>query len=196
MAPAPTMVSSTSAPPGPVPGQPEQRHLVVREPDRPVGDAGPIAASMGPDAERRRARHRAPSLLEPRCDAMGSGLAFLSILSRECKIERPDPMELLVERDGPVLTVTFNRPAARNALTWAMYEGLYQACEEADADDGVRVLVLRGAGGQAFAAGTDIGQFTGFSTAEDGLRYERELDRWVGRLGRVAKPVIAAIAGV
>src|SRR5262249_30159179 len=89
-----------------------------------------------------------------------------------------------------------NRPAARNALTWAMYEGLYRACEEADSDDGVRVLVLRGAGGQAFAAGTDIGQFTGFSTAEDGLRYERELDRWVGRLGRVAKPVIAAIAGV
>jgi enoyl-CoA hydratase/carnithine racemase len=104
--------------------------------------------------------------------------------------------EVLLDRDGPVLTLTFNRPTARNALTWAMYEALYRACEEVDTDDALRVMVLRGAGGQAFAAGTDIAQFTTFTTAEDGVRYERDLDRWVGRLGRVAKPVIAAIAGV
>ena len=101
--------------------------------------------------------------------------------------------EVLVGRDGPILTLTFNRPAARNALTWAMYERLHEVCDEVDADDSVRVLVLRGAGGQAFAAGTDIGQFTAFRAAEDGLRYERDLDRWVGRLGRVTKPVIRAV---
>ena len=67
--------------------------------------------------------------------------------------------EILTERDGPVLILTFNRPAARNALTWDMYEGLIRACEDVDADDSIRVLVLRGAGGQAFVAGTDIGQF-------------------------------------
>ncbi|MBI4010961.1 MAG: enoyl-CoA hydratase/isomerase family protein [Candidatus Rokubacteria bacterium] len=104
--------------------------------------------------------------------------------------------DVLVDRDRVVVTLTFNRPAARNALTWAMYERLHAVCEEVDADDGVRVLVLRGAGGQAFAAGTDISQFAGFATAEDGLRYERDLDRWVGRLARVTKPVIAEIRGV
>lgn len=103
--------------------------------------------------------------------------------------------EVLVSRDGPVVTLTFNRPQARNALTWQMYERLYQTCEEVDADDEVRVLVLRGAGGQAFVAGTDISQFTEFRSAEDGLAYERGGDRRVGRLERVTKPVIAQIQG-
>jgi enoyl-CoA hydratase/carnithine racemase len=103
--------------------------------------------------------------------------------------------EVLVSRDGPVLTLTFNRPEARNAMTWGMYQRLYEACEEADADDAVRVLVLKGAGGKAFVAGTDISQFTDFKGAEDGLRYERDGDRRTGRLARVSKPVIAQIEG-
>src|SRR5688572_2822424 len=102
---------------------------------------------------------------------------------------------MLIARDGPVLTLTFNRPEARNALTWAMYERLSEMCDEVDADDGVRVLVLRGAGGQAFVAGTDIAQFTEFATAADGLAYERELERRLARLERVSKPVIAQIQG-
>jgi enoyl-CoA hydratase/carnithine racemase len=104
--------------------------------------------------------------------------------------------EVLVTRDGPVVTLTFNRPAARNALTWAMYQRLHETCEEVDGDDSIRVLVLRGAGGKAFVAGTDIGQFTAFQTPEDGLRYERDGDRRSGRLARVCKPVIAQIQGV
>jgi enoyl-CoA hydratase/carnithine racemase len=103
---------------------------------------------------------------------------------------------VLVTRDGPIVTLTFNRPEARNALTWAMYQRLHETCEAVDADDGIRVLVLRGAGGQAFVAGTDIAQFTAFTTGEDGLRYERDLDRWTGRLGQVRKPVIAQVEGV
>jgi enoyl-CoA hydratase/carnithine racemase len=102
--------------------------------------------------------------------------------------------EILVERDGPVLILTFNRPAARNALTWGMYEGLTRACGDVDADESIRVLMLRGAGGQAFVAGTDIGQFQTF-TAEDGLAYERDGDLRIGRLAAVRKPVIAAIQG-
>jgi len=90
--------------------------------------------------------------------------------------ETPDQSEVLVTRDGPVVTLTFNRPEARNALTWNMYERLYQTCEEIDADDSVRVFVLRGAGGKAFVAGTDIGQFKSFKTAEDGIQYERDGD--------------------
>ncbi len=71
----------------------------------------------------------------------------------------PPTDELLYERRGANDWLTFNRPAARNAMTWAMYEGLYAACERVDADDRVRVLALRGAGDQAFVAGTDIAQF-------------------------------------
>ena len=104
--------------------------------------------------------------------------------------------EILIVRDGPVLTLTFNRPAARNALTWTMYERLTRTCEDVDADDSIRVLVLRGAGGQAFVAGTDIGQFQAFSGAADGIAYERDGDRCIGRLEDVQKPVIAAIEGV
>src|SRR5260370_25324508 len=79
----------------------------------------------------------------------------------------PKTDELLYERQGPIAFLTFNRPHARNALTWAMYEGLYECCEHVDADDRVKVLVLRGAGDKAFVAGTDISQFRAFSTPED-----------------------------
>ena len=106
-----------------------------------------------------------------------------------------DTDEILTTRDGPVLTLTFNRPAARNALTWGMYERLTRTCEEVDADGSIRVLVLRGAGGQAFVAGTDIGQFPAFEGAADGLAYERDGDRRIGRLEAVRKPVIAQIQG-
>ena len=49
--------------------------------------------------------------------------------------------DALVTRDGPIMTLTFNRPQTRNAMTWAMYERLLQVCEEVDADDSVRVPV-------------------------------------------------------
>ena len=107
----------------------------------------------------------------------------------------PSDDEVLVERAGPVLTLTFNRPAARNALTWNMYERLTRACEEVDADDRIRVLVLRGAGGKAFVAGTDISQLRAFETAEAGIAYERDGDRRIARLEAVGKPIIAQIQG-
>ena len=107
---------------------------------------------------------------------------------------RPTP-ELIVERDGPVLTVTFNRPAQRNAMTWAMYDGLYEACERADADDDIRVLVLRGAGEDAFVAGTDITQFAEFVDGDDGIAYERKITRVLDRLEDVNVPTVAAVRG-
>jgi enoyl-CoA hydratase/carnithine racemase len=103
--------------------------------------------------------------------------------------------ELIYEQDGPIATVTFNRPQARNAITWAMYEALYQACERVDGDSGVRVLLLRGAGDRAFVAGTDISQFAAFQTAQDALDYEARIDRVIGRLEAVGKPTIALIRG-
>jgi enoyl-CoA hydratase/carnithine racemase len=108
---------------------------------------------------------------------------------------QPPTSELLYERRGAVAFLTFNRPEARNALTWAMYEGLHAVCEHVDADERVRVLVLRGAGDKAFVAGTDISQFRAFSTPDDALAYERGGNRYVERLERLGRPVIAVLRG-
>jgi len=102
---------------------------------------------------------------------------------------------LLFEKDGPLGLVTFNRPEARNAITWEMYDGLVAACESVEQDDALRVMVLRGAGDKAFVAGTDISQFQGFKTRDDALSYERRLDRVMERLESVQKPTIAALQG-
>jgi enoyl-CoA hydratase len=100
------------------------------------------------------------------------------------------------ETDGPIATLTFNRPEARNAMTWAMYEALVAACDRVDADDTVRVLIFKGAGGKAFVAGTDIAQFETFTNRDDGLKYEERLDHVLDRLERVTKPTIAQVEGV
>jgi len=105
-------------------------------------------------------------------------------------------MHTIFETAGPIATLTFNRPEARNAMTWAMYEALVEACERVDADDAIRVLVLRGAGGKAFVAGTDISQFQTFTDRQDGLKYEERLDHVLDRLERVTRPTIAQIEGV
>lgn len=112
-------------------------------------------------------------------------------------MENTDPSRdhVLIARDGAVITLTFNRPQARNAMTWDMYQRLHDACEQVDADATIRVLVLKGAGGKAFVAGTDIAQFAGFKSGEDGQRYERDSERFLGRLARVTKPVVAQIEG-
>ena len=102
--------------------------------------------------------------------------------------------EIMIEADGPVLRVTFNRPEAHNAMTFAMYEGLVEACELADRDESIKVVVLRGGGGRAFVAGTDIRQFAGFDGPR-GVAYEREIDATIGRLLAVTVPVVAAIDG-
>lgn len=106
-----------------------------------------------------------------------------------------DNSELLVRTDGPVLTVTFNRPKQHNAMTWGMYDCLYDACEQADNDESIRVMVLRGSGDKAFVSGTDIEQFTDFGNGADGVAYEERITRIVGRLEEVSVPTVAAIRG-
>jgi enoyl-CoA hydratase/carnithine racemase len=103
--------------------------------------------------------------------------------------------ELLYEvRDG-IGFVTLNRPQARNALTFPMYERLAAICGEIGKDNAIRALVITGAGDKAFAAGTDISQFTNFRTAEDALAYEERIDRVLTAIEECPKPTIAAIAG-
>ena len=94
-----------------------------------------------------------------------------------------------------VASVVFDRPAARNAMTWAMYERLNQICEQLTSDTSVRVVSFRGAGGQAFVAGTDIEQFTTFSSGEDGVAYEKQIDQCIARLESLPMPTVAVIEG-
>ena len=103
--------------------------------------------------------------------------------------------DLLHERRGDVAWITFNRPEARNALTFAMYEEIGRICAEANDDPSLRVLVLRGAGDKAFASGTDINQFRAFKTPQDALDYEARLDRILTTLEQCRVPTIAAISG-
>ena len=97
-------------------------------------------------------------------------------------------------RDG-ILWITFQRPEARNALTFGMYERLAQLCREMPTDGSVRAVVISGAGGKAFAAGTDMTQFRAFETAQDALDYENQIDAVLEAVERCPVPTIAAING-
>jgi enoyl-CoA hydratase len=103
--------------------------------------------------------------------------------------------ETIFQVDPPFAFLTFNRPQARNAMTWAMYDALLAACEQVDADPQVRVFVLRGAGGKAFVSGTDISQFQSFRTPNDAIEYEKKISVVLGRLERVVKPTITQVEG-
>ena len=77
--------------------------------------------------------------------------------------------DLLVEREGPVVTLTMNRPERRNAMTLAMFARLADAWDEIDADPDVRVCILTGAGDH-FSAGMDLRAMAG--DADDGDDYD------------------------
>lgn len=103
--------------------------------------------------------------------------------------------DLVFECKDGIGWITFNRPQARNAFTFAMYERLAAICEEASGDHAIRVLVLRGAGDKAFASGTDINQFREFKTPQDAIDYENRIDRVLTTLEQCRVPTIAAING-
>jgi enoyl-CoA hydratase len=97
-------------------------------------------------------------------------------------------------QDG-IASILIDRPEARNAMTWAMYEELANICERIGRDPTVRVATFRGAGGAAFVAGTDIEQFRDFKGSEDGIAYEKAIDERVGLLERLPMPTVAIIDG-
>ena len=103
--------------------------------------------------------------------------------------------DLLYDVKDGIGRITFNRPQARNAMTFAMYERLAEICASAGDDRTVRALIVTGAGEKAFAAGTDINQFRAFKTPDDALDYEARIDRILEAMETCKVPVIAAIAG-
>jgi enoyl-CoA hydratase len=100
-----------------------------------------------------------------------------------------------LELEDGIAQVVFDRAEARNALTWAMYEQLAAICQELRADASVRCAMFRGAGGEAFVAGTDIEQFRSFATGEDGLAYEQRIDEGIALLESLPMPTLAVVEG-
>ena len=96
--------------------------------------------------------------------------------------------------EGGIASVTFDRPEARNAMTWAMYERLRAICEQLRQDRSVRVVRFQGAGGEAFVAGTDIAQFQDFD-GERGVQYERQIDATMQLLAALPMPTVAVVQG-
>jgi len=104
--------------------------------------------------------------------------------------------ELLIETPGAIATVTLNRPQARNALTFEMYDGLAAFCHGIRPDGPIKAVIVTGAGDRAFAAGTDIAQFRDFRTAQDALAYEERIEAVLTAIETCPVPTIAAVAGV
>jgi len=98
------------------------------------------------------------------------------------------------DRRGTTALITFDRPGARNAMTWSMYEQLDQALDRVASEPDLRVAVLRGAGGH-FVAGTDIAQFVSFTSGDDGVAYERRLEPVIAKLESLHVVTVAAVEG-
>ncbi|GGR57137.1 enoyl-CoA hydratase/carnithine racemase [Nocardioides luteus] len=99
---------------------------------------------------------------------------------------------LRIERRPGVVHVTFERPERHNAFTRAMYAGLRDLCDELATDPSVKVLVLQGAGGRAFAAGNEISDFL----EQDAVAYEDWIRELLGKLYALPQVTVAAIDGV
>lgn len=104
---------------------------------------------------------------------------------------------ILTARDGPIATVTLNRPDKLNALTKPMWQRLGAVMRELSADDELRCVVLRGAGGKAFAPGNDIAEFTTErSNFEQGKAYGEILHGALGAIADCRHPTVALIEGI
>lgn len=104
---------------------------------------------------------------------------------------------ILLDRDGHIATVTLNRPHKLNAFTKAMWRRLGDVMRALSDDDGVRCIVLRGAGGKAFSPGNDISEFE----TERGNRAQAEayaviLNETLAALKECRHPTVAMIQGI
>jgi enoyl-CoA hydratase len=105
----------------------------------------------------------------------------------------PTPPCLDLTIDGQIARITFNNPAARNAMTWPMYEELKRICDSLANNSEIRVAIFRGAGDKAFVSGSDIEQFVGLQKDE---AYEVAVDHIFQSLQELPMPTIALIEGL
>jgi len=104
---------------------------------------------------------------------------------------------LVHDPDGPIATVILNRPEKLNALTRPMWRRLGDVFLELSAKDGIRCIVLRGAGTRAFAPGNDISEFTTErSNVEQARAYGQDMRRTIEAIDQCRHPVVAQIHGI
>jgi enoyl-CoA hydratase/carnithine racemase len=103
--------------------------------------------------------------------------------------------EVRTVREGAIGWMVFDHVERRNAITADMWTAIPPAAQSLDGDDSVRVLILRGAGEEAFVAGADISEFAELRSGEAGSRYEDQNAKAFAALQAVKKPVIAMIHG-
>jgi enoyl-CoA hydratase/carnithine racemase len=104
--------------------------------------------------------------------------------------------QILVEQDGAITTVVFNRPKMRNAISLAMWSEIAMVTERLSKDDSVRAIVYRGAGTDAFASGADISEFTeNRKDTASALAYGKETDAAYTAIRLCPKPTVAMIFG-
>jgi enoyl-CoA hydratase/carnithine racemase len=105
--------------------------------------------------------------------------------------------EILVAREGAIVTVTLNRPQKLNAMTKPMWQRLGEVIEALSGDDEVRCLVLRGAGGKAFSPGNDISEFASDrADPAQAKAYGAVIHRTLGALTACRHPMVALIEGI
>jgi enoyl-CoA hydratase len=103
--------------------------------------------------------------------------------------------DIQIDHQDGITRVIFNRPEVRNALTFEMYEKIYNLCVEANTNKEIKAIVLAGSDPSAFASGTDIGLLQEITDGKKGIEYEQRIERVVGAVERCRVPTIAAIAG-
>ncbi|MBC8393313.1 MAG: enoyl-CoA hydratase/isomerase family protein [Deltaproteobacteria bacterium] len=104
--------------------------------------------------------------------------------------------KMLVDRENNVGWITFNNPAKRNAVSLEMWQALGMILEDLQADDDVRVVIMKGAGNEAFVSGADISEFeVKRSSAEQSEEYTRVAASSLKMLNELAKPLLAMIQG-
>ena len=104
--------------------------------------------------------------------------------------------EVRLELRNDVAYITFDHVAARNAMTVGMYQSLKSICEDLAKNPKAKVAILRGAGGKSFVSGSDIAQFSRFTSGEDGISYEEGIDQYLAPLATLPIPTIAVIDGM
>jgi enoyl-CoA hydratase/carnithine racemase len=104
--------------------------------------------------------------------------------------------DVLVQHDGTVATVVFNRPRMRNAISLAMWGEIASVTQELARDEAVRAIVYRGAGREAFASGADISEFEeNRKDTATALAYNTQTGAAYGAIRLCPKPTVAMIFG-
>jgi enoyl-CoA hydratase len=111
-------------------------------------------------------------------------------------LDQPMTDKMIAKKDGAIGHLIFNNPARRNAVSLEMWQAVEHILDDFEADDGVRVIVVSGAGGKAFVSGADISEFAEKrASAEAAAAYSRVSEAARARLEATPKPTIAMIRG-